>query len=522
MRTPAQPSADIALRPVEDVAVRRRLVELVRSATSMLQDGEYDIVLLAARRMACLYTLMRTVSDLEAPDDGMILSDRFLELSAATQRESWNVRRALIVDDSVNSGATLRNRVDRLRQLGVEEVDVAAAVNGPQPPDPEIAELFIDPPPLQRTLREVHRQSRQFAALFAHHRVPYFTDFPVSEEVADLPLSDFDELLNHREWQTVDVSSAAVHPTDRTYALLPRQPVLDRLAGHDSWLSDKLELAKIRLFVSHGPTAVSLRVVPITSFRPLKLDSVDEWLESEGLLEEPRSHSDDLRRQAVGLLVFRACMDLMRAFTDSTGVEIRTDERILEIMLGAEVRDRLAHFPVDGQLPSPAKPRPLEAEGFLWNSVETDTERERIVLGDNVVRGMYAEVAKAAMVSDDRDSAEDRDGRGLNFDHFAAHGSNVATVSLAIDVLNDLGTAVPKHRINRTTGVVERAFRPGETSYLDYDKLPVGRLGGRLARIADTMLVDPDRDVDDPERYRRAEPALDERPEPTSETLADD
>jgi hypothetical protein len=49
---------DSALQAIEDEELRRGIVDLFEEARSRAQAGEVNVVVLAARRLACLYQLL--------------------------------------------------------------------------------------------------------------------------------------------------------------------------------------------------------------------------------------------------------------------------------------------------------------------------------------------------------------------------------------------------------------------------------------------------------------------------------
>lgn len=486
---------DATLRPISDVPVRRRLIDMIATAHRRLADGDVDLVLLAARRMACVHAVLEVRSDLR---DGVVntssasgrhvLSDRFMETTDPPV--PWEECRVLILDDSVNSGATLEDRLDRLEELGVpiEAVEVDVAVRGTTPASPRVTGALVRDP-LLRTPHEIHQLSRQFAALFARHRVPYFTDFPVSEEQT-WSGDSFADLLTNVAWQTVDVSNTALGTSsDRTYSLLPRQPVLDALFKKVPELRDHLELAKLRVFATHDPWDVRVRVVPIVSFRPMRAADLDDWAERLGVT---RGGDATRARQTVGMLTFLAARYLLGAYNTCNELpDIVEDAAISRVMLGTDVLERLGTIDLAAaHLPDVIAPEPLAPESIKWNGQVAQPSRgEMVVTGDDLVEDLYKELARSTT----RDNTTSgRDEQALDFGHFLqSHDANISTVSLSIDVLNDLGSAVPKHVLQ--DGTVKRVYRPGEVdAFLPYDRLRPGPLGGRLARIERSCIVQLD------------------------------
>src|ERR1700739_2911137 len=93
---------DTALQAVEDQDLRRGIVELFAQARARAQAGEVDVVVLAARRLACVYQLLvdRGMEPLTSHCD--VVSDRFLDVPGP-----WSWRKVIVLDDSVVVGTTL-------------------------------------------------------------------------------------------------------------------------------------------------------------------------------------------------------------------------------------------------------------------------------------------------------------------------------------------------------------------------------------------------------------------------------
>lgn len=533
---PAARPLDRLLRHISDVPVRRRLMDMLRRAYSRLEEDETLTVVLAARRMACLHALAVTHGDLGRDAQGSVsnrvISDRFL---MQFPREWWTGRHVLVLDDSVNTGRAIRRRLERLRQLGLGddaiEVEVAVTSTSTEPYAP--VRRLIDSgsvPPLRRDGRQIAELSRQFARLFALENLPYFTDFAVSQRVDHDPIVDLDEVDD--AFFRFDVSSAAVSGTGgRSLVLVPREPdeLLTRLPAA---LRSRVDLLKLRLFLSRSERGgVFARCVPIITFEPLDLDFLRTVLgrcevpsvQNEGDARAPSAEAEALEaEELLNELAIRAGITLLDRLRDSTagsdgdaglwrGIScevFRVDTHLMKLLTGL-TEGQLAPLPSLGQdgEDDGARLDPRHLTAFKWpgdgSSLEELPAHAWIIVGDDIVRVVYELLRK--LVTEYEDPSEPPRAR-LRFSLAqlakVCEASPLA-VSLAIDVLNDLGTAVPGNVWDGRERVIHRSYAPGEVdSLLPYEELPDGRGSGRLAWARKSLIATPDPDSVLPSRKR--------------------
>lgn len=482
-----------ALQEIRDTRVRWRLLDMLDDAIRRLDLGEVDVVVLAARRMACLYSLL-AASGLRSPTSGVILADRFLEL--AVDADAWAGRRVLILDDTRRTGRTVADRIERMRRLvgptGRVEVDVVVIADNVElsAEDPEIPRST----PVRLSEAELADLSRDFARVFGQGLMPYFTDFPVSKEIT-ITIERLEELLNSDDWLTVDVTNAAIAGSEnRTYSLLPRGMLLDDLRSSLGAAAELLEICKVRLFTSDGGLDVRLKAVPVVSFGALDRSSLENANRAMG-----GSLSEVW--QWVGLATYAIARVVLKEFADHAMPIVEQafseDEAITDINLGPAVRDRLsAEFGSLEPLALVARANSgtisATEQELQWGGKLIDDQASLLVWGDDLVAPVFDPV-HALLVEEPEDPRWSE--RAVELHSLADQlGANTTTTSLAVDVLNDLGNTVPCYY--EREGVVYRGYRPGEASF-GFGELSTGRLGGRLASVAETIRVGDPREVDD-------------------------
>jgi hypothetical protein len=487
-------SPEAALRHVSNTRVRERLLAVIEDAHAALDAGELDGIVLSARRMACIYALART-HGLRKPERGVVLADRFLEMQGPPS--SWEGLRLRVLDDSLVSGRTLQNRIERVRSLvgnsGAVSAEVVVASDELDDLPPELVSV-----PIRLSTESTAALNRDFASVFGRTLMPYFTDFPVSAQVS-LSLDAFGRLLDNASWVTVDVTNAALAGTAyRTYSLLPRSSFREMLAARLGGAAHLLEICKIRVFTEDAGAEVRVRVVAIVSFGALEVASVLTCASALGLPDRV-DHVD----QAMGAATYLASTAVLEAFSSMLAETSTTlgeaaghtsfepDEEIAEINLGHELRQRIEQLGSDLEVLSGLRAvddgdgtnRALEQE-LRWSDTQFEDSAPLFILGDDLVQPLFTKIAEinTAVSRHAADwSQESISARSAS----AELGSNTATLSLCLDVLNDLGFAVPHYY--EFSGRVFRAYRPGEVAFESQPR--AGRLGGLLASIPDTLRV---------------------------------
>lgn len=492
--------SDAPLMPIRDTSVRWRLLDLIEQATADLKDETFHVVVLAARRMSCLYSLLR-LDGLPAPANGLVLGDRFLEMSP--EQEDWNGKKVLVLDDSRVSGKTLSDRVVRLEKMvgsdGSVKADVVVATSASDVGVPLRSE------PIVLDKYEMAHLNRDYARVFSKALMPYFTDFAISSAEL-ITVEALETLLENGPWTSVDVTNvAAAGSSHRTYSLLPNDEVIHDFEARFNPTPGVIEVYKIRLFTADAGTSVRVRAVPIVSFAPLNTDSVHEAVSSS------RSIGDDLSAvQLIRILTLVLSQELLDSFSRTCesliDVSFVRDDVISEVNGGPRLDDYtaaiLGNLRVIQRLRPAREPAKEGTEGvqrIRWQRHKLDDRPWFLVLGDNLVDPVFKRLIELGNKYKDDDPVDTDSYWAANsvaLQHEAVQlGSNSATLSLAVDVLNDLGIAVPQYYSHG--GALFRGYRPGETALADSFSSP-GRLGGRLASLPETVAVADQFGADEP------------------------
>ena len=268
-----------ALSAVSDHELRDGVIELFLRAHDAVANDGVKIVVLAARRMPCLYMLL-----LEAglePLGCEVVSDRFLQIDR--RKGFWRGREARILDDSVIVGSTLTFlRQDVISLVGdaeLVEVD-AVCTDSDQIVGALAAEVDLVSTPT-RTTAEVRQFSVDIATALFQSQIPYFSDFPISSRIA-LGSRDVDALLELDGWLSAEVTSALMGtPNHAAYSLLPNErtwQAIERALGPT--VASCVAIAKVRLFTRFVDERGELVVVPLALVDPCSETRLNEALES--------------------------------------------------------------------------------------------------------------------------------------------------------------------------------------------------------------------------------------------------
>lgn len=466
------PALDAALSPIESPARRRELISAVIASVDALNKGEAGVLLLAARRMTCLYSLLREAG-LPAPDRGTVISDRFLEL---LPDGAWSGQRVILLDDTTVTGKTLDEREAAAVRLVASKSDVTRK--------PAITIPKLDP---EGESFELHRQ---FASAFANRLVPFFTDFPVSDEVA-MTAGAFDRLVSSRSWRAVEVTNAvAAGSGARAYSLFPGDELMADFEAVLGDLRRLVEIVKIRVYAYDSGSTVLVRVVPIVLTHAVREESVRRWLDDINVVA---SESTEQTAKALGVATFMLSRELLHVFNKyaRSFADRAFDEQVdfAELSLG----DALNKTATSHYLPSLAllqvedgrDPQPAPAV-FAWPNAEELLSHFVVIGDDAVLPGFEALRQTQLKIGGRRSKGWEKDATTLRGIADASQ-SNVMTASLAIDVLNDLGYAVPAQL--HDDGVLFRGYRAGEAALREIEAFRPGVLGGKLAAYPVTAQI---------------------------------
>lgn len=271
-----------ALRAIDDGALRSGILELFENARAKAEAQEVDVIVLAARRLACLYQLLLDNDMPALPSTCLVVSDRFLDIEIE-QPASW--QRVLILDDSVILGTTLLRIYRDVKERAGDHVDItcwAVCVDRDQRADYLLHAVNFSPL-YERSKAEVEQFSTQVVqALFAGN-VPFFSDFPTTRSIS-YSLEQWQDHLRNPGWHVADVTAPlfdgvkreaiAQIPTDATVELF-----LERI---DRTVSPLVESFKVRSYATtdHSAGTVQVRFVPIAMLAPCAPQYLDNALEA--------------------------------------------------------------------------------------------------------------------------------------------------------------------------------------------------------------------------------------------------
>ena len=482
---------EAALASIADPNQRHTLIDTVADAVDAANNGTADIVLLAARRMTCIYALLRE-SGMKAPERGTIVSDRFIELMSPG---AWAGKTVRLLDDTTVTGRTLEERAAIASRLVGDPalVDSRAAVDLTGVNDDQSFGLH-----------------QQFAMAFGEGLVPFFTDFPVSAETTVDVLS-FDNLLASRDWRAIDVTNAVIAGSGaRAYSLFPNAEMIASFQDSLGESAALVEIVKLRVYAFDDGPNVKVRIVPLVLTKSLTSDSLTAWLKSVSI--EASGNGEQIT-QALGIVSFMLSRQFLTEFAarvnEQLGIDFVEDVDFAQLTLGSEL-DSIAG---SDSLPTleilrtteDAPTREAIQPVFTWPNGD-ESHNHYAILGDDVViPGFECLKSTQAKMGGRRDPGWEKDATTL-MTIASAGDMNLLTASLAIDVLNDLGYAVPAPLAH--DGQVFRGYRAGEAALRPIDSFPAGPLGGKLAAFPETMQISDERYFED---FTRLDDEDDER-----------
>lgn len=269
-----------ALRAIADDALRSGIVELFEKARSNAEAGNFDVIVLAARRLACLYQLLLDNGMPALPSKCLVVSDRFLDIE---QPSSW--KRVLILDDSVILGTTLLRIYRDVKERADDHVDItcwAVCVDRDQRADYLLQAVnFL--PLHERSKKDVEQFSTQVVqALFAGN-VPFFSDFPTTRSIS-YSLEQWQDHLENPGWHVADVTAPLFDGVNReAIAQIPTDATVELfLERVDRTVSPLVENFKVRSYATtdHSAGTVQVRFVPIAMLAPCAPQYLDNALEA--------------------------------------------------------------------------------------------------------------------------------------------------------------------------------------------------------------------------------------------------
>ena len=502
---------DAALRAVP-VDIRQRLIDTLSHIIWAIDKGGFDHVVVIARRMACLYKLALSCGLHHRPG---IVSDRFVD---ALPDDAWRGQRVLIADDTCISGRTMRLRTEKIRRLvgdsGTIETNWAISLNPGSPADMTRA-------------KDLHPQ---FAMSFSAAVIPYFTAFVVSNEFH--PTADYlaEILEHHSAWKSVDTTNAIIADSAASSVSLFLRGESDLTSSFKARLgaaADLVSTAKVRLLIERSCGQLRCRFVPIVLTHRLPVSGLIDWLRpsfpSFRNLEVPKpswtsadpetpeqaamrrisdpdeTPESEMGAVAAGLTTVVLSWILFDVFVDYLHENL--PPRLVQKSPALSLDDDHMRFISGELLPGlqalACAPHGLnltsthsgDEVGFWEQDLQLEPEGKGwfYKAGDDTVESACHQLEKSAERLSPEDHRVGKRPPPIPLAMIAKQSHrNEVTSSLAIDLLNDPGAAVPEWRMAK--GFVFRCLGHAEAFGL-YSQIPRGRLGGRIAALPNTVCL---------------------------------
>lgn len=461
-----------------------------------------------ARKSLCLYDVLVGLG--APPVERALLSDRALDCDL----EGLHGKRIMLVDDTLILGTTLAKAQRRLARLPGTTIESVVFCRNTDWSDDRVFRpdrVYLDLP---------DHGTQTFCAsevlAFSLFPRPYVSDFPMLGplRVRDTELQS---LLSATEFATRNLSSSLQQANDvSVFTFFPGQALVDELRR--SWgpeLASLVDLVKVRAFGRRSQDATFFQVVPVVTLKPLQADDIAGITEHLLGRLAPKAGTDtervlhDIRTPVAQqrLIGYLLGASLGRRWLGSTERDLQREvpaqfnqiecDRLFGPWVGPAVQ-RLSEATDLLLEPAPATPvrwipakPPAEALALAGEALPEMTSAQCEVRADqdlivadfcraflrlydareiparNEVRRLGALALDAGP-----DEAPNRDRLefGLAWssllDWFcttygAGRGTDTtATLSLVLDICNDLGIAVPV--TSYRDGVVMRGYRHGE------------------------------------------------------------
>jgi hypothetical protein len=268
------PPSDV-LSDVSDPELREGLRRVFAEAQNLIDTGRVEAVVLAARRLACIYQVLIEAG--ERPLEGAdVISDRSIDFSL-----SRDARGVLILDDSVVVGTTLDGLASQVRNRcpGAQLFVRCVVIDEGQKVDFLLDQVNIASI-TRRASSEVSRFSQDIVQTLYRHQVPFFSDFPISIRM-HVKRDEWIRHLRRTDWLLADVTPPLIDDSGiQGLAHVPteqaRASLLTRLQPE---LAQLVDAAKVRCYtrVDDGGD-LDVVLVPIALLAPATTDTVRKSL----------------------------------------------------------------------------------------------------------------------------------------------------------------------------------------------------------------------------------------------------
>jgi hypothetical protein len=272
---------DAALGPISDPELRRGVVTLFEMARGKAEAGEIDLIVLAARRLACVYQLLTAHGMKPLPPTCTVVSDRFLDIDLYHGPAPW--KSVLILDDSVILGTTLVRIHSDIREKASQSVQIsswAVCVDSAQRAQ-YMLDLVDFRSLFERNPEAVQQFSEQIVqALFAGG-IPFFSDFPTTVPMK-YSWAEWHKHLENADWRVADVTAPIFDGRQReALAQIPTDETVDRfLSRLPRVIASLVEGFKVRSYATSQGDDVEVRFVPIAMLAPCSPSDLDKALEA--------------------------------------------------------------------------------------------------------------------------------------------------------------------------------------------------------------------------------------------------
>lgn len=277
--------ADRVLSQIRDRELRCAIGTLFASAQAQIDDGEIDVVILAARRLVCLYEVL-VQQGMRPLEGSLVVSDRYLEANPDLCLSPDQGCHVLILDDSVVVGTTLKKLTERILALVGATGSVrsrAVCVD-----DSQVASYLFDGldflPIYHRSTEEVQAYSTQIVLSLFEHQVPFFADFPVTQ-ATECSNDAWQDFLGSGQWHVADVTGPGLEVTGNyALALIPTAAILDSfLTRSVPEAAALIDAIKVRCYVRTIAGGIRVVIVPIAMVAPATPATLDLALEAIGV-----------------------------------------------------------------------------------------------------------------------------------------------------------------------------------------------------------------------------------------------
>ena len=268
-----------ALDAIQDGELRQGILSLFTTAQERVANEDFDLVVVSARRAACLYQLL-VEQGMPGIKGAPVVSDRFLDTVDA---EHWTWNKILVLDDSMRLGTTLYSLVKRLlAKTGTTgsppEVTSMAVVKNEDAGAAFLREATNLTTLYDRSEKQVQDFAEGVVTVLFRAGIPFFADFPVTGPL-ECGAAVWSRWLQSSEWSVADVTAPLLD--DGKHTALIQIPTEDKinevLSKFFPAVGTLIDTFKVRSYV-HTPVTgdLAVRFVPIAMLRPASPQALNE------------------------------------------------------------------------------------------------------------------------------------------------------------------------------------------------------------------------------------------------------